>query len=215
MEELLEKYRKEYIKQKPTQFLVKNGWDDLRVKIAQVEQEERAEAVITKKPSYLSGLIFASLLLLVLVPTISFAQKAEEGDFLYPVKVLSDQVVSKVTNTPPKVSPKIETKQEVKDPIKETIKEATNGAKKIQEDIQKKVEKEVKGIQTRLNQGNNSSNKSNSGNSQKPTQKKENPSVEKKQENSSSNQSNHPNNNQQNSNQGNQGNQGQGSNKNK
>ncbi len=215
IDEKLNNLRKNYIKVKPTEFLVKNGWDDLRVKIASEEELEREEVEsLNKKPGYLSGLIFASLLLLVLIPTVSFAQGANEGDFLYPVKVLSDQVVSKITNKADKPKSNIQTKNEVKDPIKDTIKEASNGAKKIQENIQKKIEKDVKGIQTKLNPSSSNKNKSNSGTVQKKTpQEKNNQNSPTKNDSSSSqnkdNSQNSGNNNL------NQDNQGQGADKKK
>jgi hypothetical protein len=195
IEEKLEKYRKSYIKTNPTEFLVKSGWDDLRVKIASEEQLERK--ALAAKPGFLSGLIFASLVLLILIPTISFAQNAKEGDFLFPIKVLSDEIVSKVTNSQPKTTPKLKTGQEDKDPIKDKVKEATDGAKSFQENIQKKIEKEVKGIQTKINSAQkktqNSSNKVNQNqggknNPSSPQKKEEKP--QNNDQNSSKNNSN-------------------------
>lgn len=130
----LDKLRKKYVKIKPNELLVQNGWDDLRVKIASVEQEKRKSSLASRrKPALLSGLLFASILLLVLVPTVSFAQKAKEGDILFPVKVVTDHIVSTINNLPemaeeglnsplttpkPKLSPAIEaTKEAEKDEI--------------------------------------------------------------------------------------------------
>jgi hypothetical protein len=198
IEEKLEKYRKSYIKTNPAEFLVKNGWDDLRVKIASEEQLERK--ALAAKPGFLSGLIFASLVLLVLIPTISFAQNSKEGDILFPVKVLSDEIVAKVTNS--QLKSKLETGPENKDPIKDKVKEATDGAKSFQENIQKKIEKEVKGIQTKIN----SAQKKNQNSSNKLNQNqgvKNNPSsLEKKEDKPQNNDQNSSKNNSNSENQG-------------
>ncbi len=91
MDDQLEKYRKLYLRTTIPATLEYEGWNNVRTQL--VEHD-----LPFAKKSYLPGLALASIVLLVTLTSI--AQAANPGQSLYPVKLLTDDLVSKVTNKP-------------------------------------------------------------------------------------------------------------------
>ena len=90
IEEQLEKLRKEYIAVNPPSYLSQNGWAELSPQLRPL--------VGTHYPFlFTRGLALAAIIVLVLSAVWGSSQLAKPGQALYPVKILSDTVVAKVT----------------------------------------------------------------------------------------------------------------------
>lgn len=93
MIEDLEKLKKEYLATEVPSYLATGGWTDLYQKLG--VQKTSAWHLI-----FVRGLVFASLVLLLSGGIIGVSQAAKPGDFLFPLKSFSDNVIAKVTNNP-------------------------------------------------------------------------------------------------------------------
>ena len=89
IEDQLEKLRKEYLKTGPPIYLEHHGWQDLSAKL-----ENRK--TVDLRLLFGRGLAFTSIVILLFASIVGTAQAAKPGDFLYPIKLLLDEVVAKV-----------------------------------------------------------------------------------------------------------------------
>ncbi len=93
IEDYLEKFRKQYLKISPPDYLEYYGWQNLSAKLD------------TKKTTNLNllfgkGLAFAVITLLLFGGVVGAAQAAKPGDALYPVKLAADETLAKVSGKP-------------------------------------------------------------------------------------------------------------------
>ena len=93
IEDKLKEFRSEYHSIETPSYLVSNGWLDLSLKL---ENQRR----FSWKLLLGRGLVFATVVLVLSGMVVGVSQAAKPGDFLFPVKVLSEKVVAKVTNDP-------------------------------------------------------------------------------------------------------------------
>lgn len=88
-DEQLKEYKKLYLETSPTT-TSEEGWKNL----SQLLPKQKANI-----PTFRYAFIFACILFLILFGTVTVSQAAKPGNILYPVKVLSDKVVSKISQT--------------------------------------------------------------------------------------------------------------------
>jgi ElaB/YqjD/DUF883 family membrane-anchored ribosome-binding protein len=88
--DLLERAKGEYLETPVSEYLKYNGWQDLRVKLA--DRDRAWKFLILGR-----GLAFAAIVIFLTGVTVVVAQAAKPGDGLYNVKVLADRVYAKVT----------------------------------------------------------------------------------------------------------------------
>lgn len=92
IEQYLENLRKGYLKTVMPSFLVENGWNQIREKL-QPRQP---------KNSYFfsKGIAFICLFILIMGGSLGITQAAKPNTLLYPVKILSDNALAKITGKP-------------------------------------------------------------------------------------------------------------------
>lgn len=92
MNKKLAKIRHNYLKIEPPEDLKNYGWQALK---EQIEEQEKRKFLFL--PIFSRSLIFLSIAFFVLIVTVGFAYaswKAAPGDTLYPIKQLSERVIS-------------------------------------------------------------------------------------------------------------------------
>lgn len=87
-EEIIKKYKTVYLEIETPTHLAERGFDDLKFRLT--EQDKPGFNV------YRYGFIFASLLVLITAGTVGASQNAKEGDFLYPVRAISEPIIMTV-----------------------------------------------------------------------------------------------------------------------
>lgn len=90
IEKNLEELKKVYQETKMPDYLIYNGWADLKFKLPN-QQNNFFRNLVTK------GLVFASICLLVSAGLIKSAQAAKPGDLLFPIKDFTQNVKAKIT----------------------------------------------------------------------------------------------------------------------
>ncbi len=131
IEEKLEKLRKQYLKTSAPDYLLENGWVELKVKISGYKS-------LDWRFLFGRGLVFVSIILSLLLGVTTVAQASKPGDVLYPLKLATDEIVAKVAGKP---EYKVERRgQEVIDLSRKPngqLQEATNEYQKALEETQK------------------------------------------------------------------------------
>lgn len=89
-QDLLVKAKKEYLETPLPEYLMYDGWRDVRIKLE--PSGWSLWGLIFKR-----GFVFAAVTLLFLGSVVGAAQAAKPGDKLYSVKVLADRVLAQVT----------------------------------------------------------------------------------------------------------------------
>ncbi len=138
IEEKLEKVRKSYIGQAVPSYLINDGWRDLYTKLD-------LQKGLNFRLIFGRALIFASVALVFLGSVVGAAQAAKPGNALYPVKLLSDDIVAKVAGKPEiKIERRGQDIIDLSNNSKEQINEATNEYQKSLDETKKEVEKSGK-----------------------------------------------------------------------
>lgn len=83
-EEIIKKYKKLYLETEVPKHLAEKGFEDLKFRLPEQDKPRRSV--------YRYGLLFASFFLVISAATVSASQYAKEGDFLYPVRAISESV---------------------------------------------------------------------------------------------------------------------------
>lgn len=86
----LENLKKEYLKIQTPQYLNRDGWYEISQKLD--SQDKVANSML-----FTRGLTFAAVTVLLLGSLFTTSQAAKPGAILYPVKILSDDVVARIT----------------------------------------------------------------------------------------------------------------------
>jgi hypothetical protein len=89
----LRKYKEVYKNSTVSDAVIQQNWESLRGILPERKNHQHTGF-------YRAAFVFAGLLLFISAGTVGAAQTARPGDMLYPVKVLSDTVISKVTGKP-------------------------------------------------------------------------------------------------------------------
>jgi len=92
MEEKLEGLKKEYLKTETPDYLANYGWLNLQSRLP--DQKELVHLPLV----YVRRVILAfSILLIIFTVPLTFAQTSKPGQSLYPLKIASDRVTTKIT----------------------------------------------------------------------------------------------------------------------
>lgn len=145
IEQYLKNLKKEYQKLEPSQYFIEQGWPKLKDKILETEIKKLPRLRATR------AYLFLSLVLLILlsgVGVVQASQKSLPGEPLYPVKVLSEKVITKVTgNKTLEVENRAKeiidlSKKEQEEKLKETVEKYRETILKTKKEIEERGKEE-------------------------------------------------------------------------